>query len=202
MPTGYTAAIKDGIDFRTYAMDCARAFGACVMLRDEDGGGDKIPEAFAPSDYNAKALAKARADLAAVQAMSREDCALSAANAWQEHESYRLRVLAERADLRKKYETMLAEVKAWTPPTSEHFEFHKFMREQIEQSIVFDCSPDSSYLQPQPKQSGDAWRAKVVARLLRDIEYHERQNAEEIDRTRQRNQWIAALRESLQGEPA
>lgn len=40
MPTGYTADIKDGIDFKTYAMNCARAFGACVMLRDEPGGGD------------------------------------------------------------------------------------------------------------------------------------------------------------------
>ena len=34
MPTGYTADIKDGIDFKTYAMNCARAFGARVMLRE------------------------------------------------------------------------------------------------------------------------------------------------------------------------
>lgn len=33
MPTGYTAAIADGIDFKTFAMNCTRALGACVTLR-------------------------------------------------------------------------------------------------------------------------------------------------------------------------
>jgi hypothetical protein len=37
MPTGYTAGVADGTitEFREYALLCARAFGACIMLRDE-----------------------------------------------------------------------------------------------------------------------------------------------------------------------
>jgi hypothetical protein len=200
MPTGYTAAIKDGIDFRTFAMDCARAFGACVMLRDDEGGGDKIPAAFEPSDYHVKASAKARVDLSAVQAMSREDCELSAADAWQEQETSRLRRIREKNELRKKYETMLAEVKAWHPPTEKHIELQKFMREQIEQSIEFDCS--NRYLTQEPALSGNQWRSREVERLLCDIEYHERKHAEEIERTRERNEWISELRASLNGVTA
>lgn len=52
MPTGYTADIKDGISFETYAMNCARAFGACVSLRDKPSGGKVIPDAFEPSDLD------------------------------------------------------------------------------------------------------------------------------------------------------
>jgi hypothetical protein len=59
MPTGYTADIKNGISFKTFAMNCARAFGACVTLRDEPGGGDKIPEAFEASTYHAQQVEKA-----------------------------------------------------------------------------------------------------------------------------------------------
>jgi hypothetical protein len=32
MPTGYTSAIADGIEFKDFALRCARAFGALVEL--------------------------------------------------------------------------------------------------------------------------------------------------------------------------
>lgn len=94
MPTGYTADIKDGIDFKTYAMNCARAFGACVMLRDEPGGGERIPDAFEPSDlfvrYHLKAVEKARVELAALDAMTPAECERAAAKAWDDAETSRL----------------------------------------------------------------------------------------------------------------
>ena len=37
MATGYTHAIEKGISFETFALTCARAFGACINLRDEPG---------------------------------------------------------------------------------------------------------------------------------------------------------------------
>jgi hypothetical protein len=196
VPTGYTDAIKDGIDFRTFAMNCARAFGACVMLRDDGGGGDKIPESFQPSDYHVKALAKTRSDLAAVELLSAEDCALSAANAWQQQGAAREKRQRDREVLRLKYEAMLAQVDAWEAPTPDHGGLKNFMREQITQSIDFDCA-DSPYSEQEPKLSGAEWRAKEISRLCRAIEYHERENAKEVERTDERNRWIAALRKSL-----
>ena len=98
MPTGYTAAIKDGIDFKTYAMNCARAFGACVMLRDEPGGGDRIPDAFEPSDYHLKAAEKTRGELAALDTMAPAELERAAARAWDDAETNRLMLLEDRID--------------------------------------------------------------------------------------------------------
>lgn len=47
MPTGYTADVQSGkvTDFAEYAMNCARAFGALVLMRDDPSDAD-IPERF------------------------------------------------------------------------------------------------------------------------------------------------------------
>lgn len=196
MPTGYTAAIKDGISFRKYAMYCARAFGACISLRDGGGGGESIPESFKPSDYHAKAIERTRNEIADVEAMDANACTRAAAAEWDKHEALRAKSLRERHDLRQKYEAMLAQVNDWEPPTNEHIKFKKFMREQIEESIKFDCSSIGSD-DPWPILTGDAWRARTLTELRRSLAYHERENAAEIERTNQRNAWISALRESL-----
>lgn len=62
MPTGYTAAIADGISFTNYAMGCARAFGALIEMRDEPSDAP-IPEEFKPSTYHLEELQKAQKKL-------------------------------------------------------------------------------------------------------------------------------------------
>jgi hypothetical protein len=49
MPTGYTDCVRSGevTEFADFAMKCARAFGACIEMRDEPSG-TPIPEAFEP----------------------------------------------------------------------------------------------------------------------------------------------------------
>lgn len=195
MPTGYTAAIADGIDFKTYAMNCARAFGACIMLRDESGGGEKIPENFAPSDYHVRALEMERASLADVVAMTDAQCDEAAAKSWADREERRQKNAAECSELRDKYKAMLARVIAWNPPTADHTELKNFMHSQITKSIDFDCRP--LWPDEEPKLTGAEWRAREVANLRRSIAYHERENEKEIERTDKRNAWIADLRKSL-----
>lgn len=63
MPTGYTVGIADGkiTTFEQYAMTCARAFGALVMMRD-DPFDAPIPEEIKVADYyvtNAKEKSEA-----------------------------------------------------------------------------------------------------------------------------------------------
>ena len=196
MPTGYTAKIADGIDFRTYAMDCARAFGACVTMRDDPGGGDMIPEKFEPSDWHAERLKEARAERARLAALSAAEVDTAAALAWEEAEEYRLKQLAEKRQLRSKYEAMLAEVNIWEPPTDEHTQFRDFMRDQITQSIDFDCG--GSYgEEPEPKLSGEEWRKKMLGKADWCIQYHAKEDAGERERAASRTAWVAALRASL-----
>jgi len=74
MPTGYTDKINEGITFKTFALNCARAFGACVEFRDEGGGGEVIPEVFHPSDYHLKCQDKAISELQMLNAMTPHHC--------------------------------------------------------------------------------------------------------------------------------
>jgi len=196
MPTGYTADIKDGIDFKTYAMNCARNFGACVMLRDEPSGGDKIPEAFEPSNYNLKAADKARSALTALDSMTPLDCERAAAKAWDDAETSRLVRLEDYRKQRAAYEAMLSQVKAWTAPTPDHAGLHEFMRTQIEQSVAFDCN-ESYCATPTLRLTGDAWATEQRAKCLRDVQYHEREHAGEVDRAAKRTAWVQALRAAL-----
>jgi hypothetical protein len=197
MPTGYTAAIAEGIDFKTYAMNCARAFGACITLRDEAGGGEMIPQEFKPSSYHKGAESNARAELERLGAMTPEACERAAAKDWDNAETLRTTSLQRARDLRAKYEQMLAKAQAWVAPTSDHVRFREFMIEQIEESIRFDCS-EGHYANPTVRKTGAEWAAAERARLARDIAYHAKSYGEEVARAESRTAWVTALRDALE----
>lgn len=194
MPTGYTAAIADGITFDKFAMNCARAFGALVMMRDEPMDAP-IPEKFEPTRYHLERVTAARTRQAELEAMTPAMTELAAEGAYrialEHHEKY----VAEKNALRDKYNTMLAQVEEWTPPTKEHEELKKFMREQIEESLRFDCT---IYDESKPElMTGARWLDAEMARAKTDIAYHSKEHTKELERTSSRSEWVRALRESL-----
>ena len=194
MPTGYTAAIADGITFEQYAMSCARNFGALISMRDEPSDAP-IPEEFTPSRYNAEALEKAKERLSKLRTMTREQAHAEATREFQEALTYYDKRLAECRDLRAKYDAMLARVHAWRAPTPDHEELRKFMLSQIVESVPFDC--DEKHITPPEMKSTDGWLAVEEAKAARDIAYHEKAHAEEVARTNTRTAWVKALRASL-----
>lgn len=193
MPTGYTAAIADGIDFKTYAMNCARAFGACISLRDEPAGVE-IPE-FQPTDYHVKVLAEKRALFAKLQATTPAEAEQAALHDYLDECERRAKRVRENAALQAKYEAMLEQVNAYEAPTPEHAEFKKFMASQIEETIRFDCG--RPFRDELKQLSGADWLAARIADAERGIAYHERQHAEEVERVAGRNEWVRTLRASL-----
>ena len=196
MPTGYTASIKGGIDFKTFALDCARAFGACVTLRDEPAGGDRIPAVFEPSEYHLKAAEAARSELAALETMGTSELESKATKEWENSEMHRQERLAEKRKLRGAYESMLSKVNSWTPPTMEHDGLKVFMQKQIRESIEWDCNEHYD-ITPAARVTGSEWATKRRAKLALDIEYHEREHAAEVSRAEGRTAWVRALRDSL-----
>ena len=194
MPTGYTAPIADGITFEQYALSCARAFGACVSMRD-DPNDAPIPERFEPSDYHQRKLEETHAELDRVSAMTREQIAAAADEAfsaelqrWQDRRD-------RRSKLRGQYEAMLASVEAWKPPTTEHVGLQEFMAKQIRESIDWDCS--DKYDDAPERKSADGWIAVRASELRRDLNYHEAEHRKEVERASQRTEWVKALRASL-----
>lgn len=132
MATGYTAGVADGTitNFRTFAMQCARAFGALIEMRD-DPMDTPIPTELKPSSYHETALATANARLAELKAMAPDEITQKAsADLAQDQaasETYRRARVEENARLRK----MAAQVEAWSPPTPDHNGMKDFMLEQL-----------------------------------------------------------------------
>lgn len=197
MPTGYTASIADGISFKEYALSCARAFGALIMMRDEPLNAP-IPKEMKPSDYHVKALKEAGGKLYELQSMSERECIDRMEGERKELITKSLEYIDKNNDLLGKYNTMLIQVKAYTPPTPDHKKFKEFMIEQIESSIKWDCGGDYYFTQLEkfPCNVGQ-WMKEKINKYTRDIAYHTQQNAEEIMRTNSNNLWVKQLMESL-----
>lgn len=196
MPTGYTAPIKDGITFTEFAMNCARAMGACVMLRDEPGGGEKIPDKFEPSSFYLNRMVEAEQQLERLKAISLEDAEAEAKKAHEDSEARRIKNLEDCIQLREKYRSMLEAVNDWEPPTKEHQGLKNFMQQQIVDSISFDCN-EEFYSEPHIQLSGKQWLDNQLDAARQEIARSSKKHAEEVHRTNQRNEWISSLRKSL-----
>jgi hypothetical protein len=193
MPTGYTAAVQDGkiTTFREFALQCARAFGACIEMRD-DPSDAPIPDEFpARTDYHDRELERARRTLAELEGIGRDQCALAAAAAHKDALASWEASKARRELENGRYEAMRQKVLAWTPPSDEHVEMKNFMLQQL------DISMDR-YTYEKPKlQTPAAWLGEQVRQAQHSIEYHTKGREDEIARAEQRNRWLRLLRESL-----
>ena len=196
MPTGYTAGVADGkvTDFTEYALQCARNFGACIMLRDEPLSSE-IPE-FEPSDYNAKALADAEQDLSQFLAMNESQRREVHAAEYAKNIETAERGIAEKAEQRQRYEAMMAKAKAFKSPSPDHDNYAKFLVSQLEESIQWDCGTSYYDALKQPI-AFEEWQSKKIKDLHSDIEYHRNSHREEVERTESRNRWVRQLKESL-----
>jgi hypothetical protein len=194
MPTGYTAAITKDMPLETFVWVCARAFGALITMRD-DPQDAPIPQKLEPSTYHRDALVEARHRLRIVQAWTTEQAAEDQCIALKNEREASLRYARERVEKRAAYERMLALVDTWQPPTSEHVELKKFMREQIEGSIDFDCR-GATWI-GREEVSPELWKSNQIAGATESIERHTREWEAEMRRTSDRNEWIAAIRQSF-----
>lgn len=196
MPTGYTADVQSGkvTDFREFAMQCARAFGATILMRD-DPMDKPIPDEFKPSSYHGEALDAAQKNLIHYEEMTLPQAAIEARAEYEQGLAARNERMERRAAQRTRYQAMLDQVNAYVVPSAEHVEFKKFMVQQLTESIDFDCS--DKYDDGPKFMAGDEWRKSKIERARKDIEYHKREYAAEISQTDSRNQWIRQLRDSL-----
>lgn len=197
MPTGYTCDVQNGkiTEFKDFALKCARAFGANIMMRDDPM--DAPIKEYEPSSYHKEALEKAEKRLPEVQEMSPQECEEQAEKEYTEAKERNEKYISEANEQRERYEQMLEKVRSWIPPTSEHQGLKEFMIKQLTDSIEWDCSTEY-YTNPERK-TGEQWRKDQIDSLKHDIEYHSKHHAEEVDRTNSRNEWNRQLFDSLDG---
>lgn len=194
MPTGYTCSVVDGkiTEFPDFALSCARAFGALIMMRD-DPMDAPIPEEFEPSTkYYDERLAADKKRLGEIQAMTNADADTSALEAHRTAMASRSKYLADREIEAGRLNAMLAKVRAWTAPTPDHVEMKKFMIDQLTISLPGDYAPSIPAL-----LDGPTWRQQEIDRLADSIVYSQKEITKEVERARNRTEWVKALRTSL-----
>ena len=195
MPTGYTADVQDGkvTTLKDYALSCARAFGALIHMRDEPADAPIVEDK--ESDYYANSLRSARQELVELKAMTKADIAKAFAEHKAEQEQKRREYVARVAEQKERYETMLAKVNAWEPPTADHVGLKEFMASQLTQSIDFDCKVYEDLYAVEG--TAEEWYARRLESVEKGIAYATKRKAEEAERVRSRNKWIADLKASL-----
>lgn len=197
MPTGYTAAVKDGeiTELSDFAMRCARAFGAYVMVRDA-GLNTEVPDHFEPDEYYLKRYEEDKQKLEDFKSMSDKELR----EQWnREHEEsvefFHKRKRDEQRD-RDRYKNMLEQVLEWEPPTEDHVSLKRFMVDQLNESIRFDCSYYQDK-QPPVQQSFENWKEMMLGIYEDDVQRSKEGWEKEQERVSSRNQWISELKESL-----
>lgn len=198
MPTGLTARIYEGKEtsFKDFALLCARQFGALVHMRDEDLNAPITKRN--PTSYYLEELEDAKKALEDFKANppARE----SLAKEWEEKLEKIKREDAESnkeaSELRLRYLDMLRQVQAWVPPTDEHTNLKKFMVEQLERSIQFDCmihnNADKFPTMEQYIEDGLSPR-----HLEKEVEYYQRRWDSEVKHCEDVNKWVEDLIKSL-----
>ncbi len=194
MATGYTYRIKDGISFNDFVMDCAKAMGACIMMRDEPAS-TPIPEVFEPDDYHKNAYEKAKKELGKFCRMTKKAAEEKTAKYNDDRKVAEREAECKDKELSEKYLAMIEKVENWEPPTNDHIEFKHFMLDQLKESLRFDCGYTRSVTVEDI--SVEEWKSQKESSILHDIEYHKKNYAEEVERAKERTAWISDLRNSL-----
>lgn len=195
MPTGYTAELcEKGQSFEEFIWRCARAFGACIMMRDDPL--DKLPSLSPENDsFYAKEVQKYKNEVVRLGQMSDSELeTLGLETLKTEIASYEESSLAH--DLEQlRLREMLTKVEAWNPPTEDHTKLKEFMIEQIKTSQS-DYSYQDSIVKLKaktPKQRG----MELLVHAREMVERYSEELRKEIERNKDRLSWLTALHESV-----
>lgn len=204
MPTGYTAGIIYGETktFQDFAKQCMRAFGATIHMRDESM--DKEYEPRTPSDYHIKELEKLKKRLEIANTYSDENLIEFKKTELEKDLEYHNKRIQEIKESKIKLESFLESTVNYIPPTDEHQGIKDFMIDQISKTIDFDCSTKyhdeklSIISTELSNLNANVIRFEMIKNIQKDIDYHVKEQKEEIKRCAESNKWAEAFLSSLQ----
>ncbi len=199
MPTGFTHKIYDNIPitFAEFVWSCAKYMGALYHLRDDAGGVPSLAAALDNSgssvEHHRRELAEAERHLANIEAMTPNSMQAMLDARLAQREAEHADAVRRNTDLRRRYDAMLDEVKAWVAPTGDHENFRAFMIEQLESSIRHDCYDP----EPPRRFDLDEFRRVEVDYARWKVDYHRKSLAEVKESEALRRAWVEALHASV-----
>jgi hypothetical protein len=200
MPTGYTYKIVDGQSFEEFALGCARAFGACIEMKD-DPADMEIP-VFEVDDYEYDKLDEAQQELDKWVNMSYEDKVKYIDSSYERSKKSVLNSISTARKEQKAYDNMLAQVITWPCPTAKHIKYKEFMIEQIEISMPtgYDLSKTDEELLSERYQEVIDYAVDIEYQTeskLWHLAYASEKLVEAFENTKARNDWVNAIKDSF-----
>lgn len=178
-------------EFSDFALQCARAFGAFIHMRD-DSGSAKLRYDTDNSSYHHEELAENLKKLAFFKTASNEE--LNARQNSEIEENYKRNCEYYKRYLEEdnRYRAMTEKVMTWNPPTSDHNGLKDFMIEQLRISMNNPKEP----IRDVPK-SVDKYRDFKIKWYQNEVEYHTKEIGKQNNNVVSRNEWIDQLIISL-----
>ncbi len=194
MATHYTQFLIDNpnMPLKEWAFHCARAFGVCASMRDEDSS-LPAPRKFKPDlKYHKSELRSAKKALAKLKKMTKKQRVAYNKKRTEEQRKYYKEILAEEQATQAKFSKMKEAVINWNAPAT-HDEFKKFMLDQLEISTT-NTSYYENFLTM--VDNCDYWK-KEIELTKSNIQYHINGQVKEIESVKKRNEWIEGLYKSF-----
>lgn len=203
MPTGYTHIIDDdeNVTLKDFISRCARAFGACIMLRDEPLS-NELPDAFEPSPFYREQYEKSLNELEKFNSLDFQ----SVFDLYRETQNAdfhrKLKSYNESVKVLARYDEMAELVRAWTPPSPDYNELKSFMLEQLQTGRPYVLYADEVKAGPPNGPTiaqVERWRITHRHELEKAAEKNKLEYEKECERTAGRNEWIRVLKDSIGG---
>lgn len=208
MPTGYTAGIIDGTTktFEQFAKQCARNFGAMIMMRDEPLDAPWKPRE--PSDYHTKEMARAKRVIEYMMQAEDDDIVADRYEELIKSRDYHADALEKERAAEAKLKQFLAKAKAYQSPSTQHDGIKAFMIKQIEETIDFDCNHKyhtealSRIEEGIKTLNANTVRSEALEKAERDLAYHTTEYKKDVAICNESNEWVRIFFESIEGVPA
>lgn len=203
--TGYTSIFSEKEpSLKEFAFICARAFGACISMKDEPVS--KMPPLkVKPDTYHKEEAKRMEASLKRLEKLSEEKLAKNFRKSLKETIKQAKRGIKKNQDLKKRLRKMVRRVNAWNPPESV-FCLKKFMLEQLESSIYYaDDSFDRRSIDAARKklelvknpEALKKLREEAVKEVRGEIESSLEHQKKENERAANATKWLRELYSSL-----
>jgi hypothetical protein len=196
MPTGYTAGIVAGTtkDFREFAMQCMRSFGATIHMRDDPM--DKAWEPRKPSEHYQRKVAEAEVELEAAKNMSLDEITEQRRLQLEKDKAFFTDRLKEIEAIGGRLKGYLAEAGKFVPPTKDHENFKAFLIQQLTDTLNWDGDPKYTleYLEFTNAELRNLQPEKIKAEKIDSAERALKHYREEYERDlqicRDSNLWV------------
>ncbi len=204
MATGYTQGIIDGSikTFKEFALGCARAFGAASHMKDDDLSVEYKKRT--PGDFYDKTIKETEEMAEEIKSLSDEKIIKKKKENIEKSIKRHEKSLKEKKELEKTLNGFLFDAKNYTPPTEDHKNIKKFMIEQLEDTIKWNCdiTYDVDEIERLKKEisnlNAERIRNKYLSDCFDSLNYYFKEKEDEIKRCENSNNWYDEFFKSLE----